>query len=60
MQKTCSKCQSSFVCKATDVKNCHCSSVTLEEKALKKLQATYQDCLCQDCLKSFQATNKIS
>jgi hypothetical protein len=59
MEKTCSKCNSTFVCNALDVKNCHCSSVQLEEKTLKELQATYQDCLCQDCLKAVHANQKL-
>ncbi|MBL4650682.1 MAG: cysteine-rich CWC family protein [Aureispira sp.] len=64
MQKTCSKCQRTFVCNATDIKNCHCSSVPLKEKTLKKLQTTYNDCLCQGCLKTLysseQSADKIS
>lgn len=63
MEKICSKCQKSFICNATDIKNCHCSNVQLDEKTLQKLQATYQDCLCQDCLKTFyvdqESTNKV-
>jgi hypothetical protein len=64
MKKTCSKCQGTFICNAADVKNCHCSSVPLKEKTLKKLQTTYADCLCQDCLNSFysnqESVDKIS
>lgn len=60
MQKTCSKCQNDFVCNALDIQNCPCSSILLEEKTLKKLQAAYSDCLCQDCLKAFHLSEQVA
>ncbi len=55
MEKTCAKCQNKFVCNATDIKNCHCSNVSLTPELIAKLQVNYQDCLCADCLKVLSA-----
>ncbi len=49
-QKYCPRCNTAFVCKAGDIVNCQCSSVTLSPEAVRFLTASYYDCLCKNCL----------
>ncbi len=47
-RKTCPSCGRSFTCSGTS--SCWCMGVRLSPEALRKLRATYADCLCEDCL----------
>lgn len=47
---TCQRCQSTFQCKADDIANCQCASVTISKKAKQYLKTTNYGCLCKNCL----------
>lgn len=58
VNKICPRCHGSFHC---DVKEgCWCENVTLGKDTLKKLRRDYIDCLCEKCLKTFEATKITS
>lgn len=48
--KECTACQQKFECKADDIQQCHCYSVTLNKTQLERLKLQFQDCLCNECL----------
>ena len=51
-RKTCSKCGTSFLCyRAT---NCWCQAIELSKKTQERLNQQYLDCLCSNCLKTYQ------
>ena len=47
--KTCESCGKAFVCHQG---GCWCDALKLAHPTLEALQMKYQDCLCEDCLKS--------
>jgi hypothetical protein len=53
--KNCSKCGKSFQCLHN--KDCWCMDYEISPENLKKLQKTYKDCLCPECLAGY-ATKK--
>lgn len=50
-QKTCPKCGKNFIC--THDEKCWCMALTLSPENLKRLKKEYNDCLCEDCLKTY-------
>ncbi|ANE49161.1 cysteine-rich CWC family protein [Flavisolibacter tropicus] len=54
--KKCSKCQTIFTC-SNPQPGCWCEGVRLTPETLEQLKASYEDCLCPACLKSFEQTN---
>jgi hypothetical protein len=46
----CLRCNSSFICKSTDISNCNCSKVTISKETKEHLKKTNYDCLCNMCL----------
>jgi hypothetical protein len=51
-EKRCSKCGAAFDCGG--LFGCWCRDVKLDEATLKSLRANYADCLCPNCLKTFE------
>lgn len=49
--KQCPRCGNPFSCCQGDISKCGCSTVTLNADALSYLRSTYNDCLCNTCLK---------
>lgn len=51
---SCPRCKQSFDCRAGDVLNCQCSSIslTIEEKSF--IEERYTGCLCINCLKGLK------
>jgi len=52
--KACARCKTVFECKVGNVENCQCQSVRLSDDVQKKIQGTYEDCLCAGCLKELK------
>ncbi|MFZ5940082.1 MAG: cysteine-rich CWC family protein [Bacteroidota bacterium] len=52
-EKICPRCQSSFVC--TGESDCWCESVQLHKKAMVEIMELYTDCLCEKCLRVYEA-----
>jgi hypothetical protein len=50
--KQCSKCQTPFECK-NDEGGCWCEGYTLTLDTLKDLKATFDNCLCPECLNEY-------
>lgn len=50
--KQCARCNGTFECQPTDIANCQCSSVQLNDAELRFLESTYDDCLCNGCLRA--------
>lgn len=50
MTKVCPRCNKTFDCQHS--KDCWCSKYVLSERAKNFLQSQYENCLCEDCLKS--------
>lgn len=48
--KTCPRCLQSFECKHSDIQNCQCRSVDLEQHQLSIIHKKYDGCLCANCL----------
>lgn len=53
MNKSCAKCQQTFVCRADNIHLCHCSNYTLTATTLQQVGKQYQDCLCAACLLAY-------
>jgi hypothetical protein len=56
MKKVCPKCGKEFECKHT--KECFCMKYILTKQELHLLKEKYDDCLCEECLKSI-CSNKV-
>jgi hypothetical protein len=52
-QKTCRRCGARFECRGKD---CWCHTIRLSAETLIRLEQTYSNCLCPDCLNNFAAT----
>jgi Cysteine-rich CWC len=50
--RLCEACERPFVCGAS-FKGCWCLSVELDAETRKELRASYDSCLCRECLESF-------
>lgn len=50
MIKKCPRCNKEFECKHSA--DCWCSKYTLTYKLIECLKNNYNDCLCEDCLRS--------
>ena len=50
IEKQCSKCKTSILCRADTITECSCSQLTLSKDTLDFLQNTSYDCLCNNCL----------
>ena len=53
MEKKCARCGAELLCYAGTGKGCWCEEYSLSRETLKYLQEQYEDCLCEECLKSF-------
>ncbi len=51
----CPKCEAIFVCLSTDIMNCQCNSIKINEKALKFIKEEFLGCLCKNCLEEIGA-----
>lgn len=49
MVKHCSRCKTPFNCQ-NEARGCWCEDVSLSPEVLRHLKATYDNCLCQQCL----------
>ncbi|WP_276131740.1 cysteine-rich CWC family protein [Polluticoccus soli] len=56
-EKRCSKCGKPFGCKA-DERGCWCENLTLSTETLVQLKAEYDNCLCPDCLATYQESSQ--
>jgi len=50
----CPRCQQIFVCKAGNIGNCQCSSISLNKDQTDYIRHRYTSCLCINCLKQLQ------
>ena len=48
----CSRCRIPFECKADDIENCQCQSISISPKTSQFLLTTQHQCLCAACLES--------
>jgi hypothetical protein len=48
--KHCPRCMAPFECKAGNIAECQCSSITFSEEEKTYISNTYSDCLCRKCL----------
>lgn len=51
----CPRCGQAFACQPNAITNCVCFSFTLPESVSRHLRATYDSCLCPDCLRELIA-----
>jgi Cysteine-rich CWC len=54
--KICSKCNVTFSCGSPEP-GCWCESIHLTHETLQLLKEKYDNCLCPECLKSFEQTD---
>jgi ribosomal protein L34E len=54
--KNCSKCGKAFECLHN--KDCWCMDYVISPENLQKIQETYADCLCSECLKGYATAIK--
>lgn len=52
--RVCPRCGQVFSCDVRE--GCWCEKLTLDQETLKVLRTNYLDCLCENCLKTFQVT----
>jgi len=55
---TCQRCQSTFQCKADDIANCQCATVSLSKETQLFLKTTNYACLCKNCLVEINLENR--
>lgn len=48
--KSCGRCNTPFECKAGNITECQCSSISLTPEESQFIAGKYADCLCRDCL----------
>ncbi len=46
----CPSCANPFICKANDIKNCFCTSLTIPDKILNYMRSKFKSCLCSNCI----------
>lgn len=49
--KTCERCNAEFTCNVSNISNCWCMDVQVNAAAKGMIAASYNDCLCEKCLK---------
>jgi hypothetical protein len=59
MEKSCSKCGVAFSCQ-NETRGCWCESIHLSKEVLAELKEDYDNCLCPQCLKAFEAIEIIT
>lgn len=47
----CPRCHTSFTCRAGDIANCECNTVTLTDAERAYIAERYSDCLCARCMR---------
>lgn len=57
-QKTCSRCLTSFECKAGSIEQCQCQTLVLSEAELDYIHDRYDDCLCAACLQALRQEHR--
>ncbi|TGL60903.1 cysteine-rich CWC family protein [Leptospira sarikeiensis] len=57
-QKKCTRCSKIFGC-GVDEGSCWCFEIKLDSIALNNIREMYTDCLCKDCLTTFE-TNVVN
>lgn len=50
----CENCKEEFSCEV-ELEKCWCFSVDLGDETRKRLRENFEQCLCRDCLKQFEA-----
>ena len=55
--KKCSKCETAFEC-CNETMGCWCEDLVIDIEILKKLKLEYDNCLCKECLKSYEIKQK--
>jgi hypothetical protein len=53
MQKTCSRCATTFGCQ-NETKGCWCEDLTLSSETLVHLRQSFDNCLCPTCLAAYE------
>ena len=53
-EKTCERCACSFECKAGNISDCQCQTVSITPEQRAWISTEFQDCLCVQCLKELQ------
>lgn len=51
INRNCPRCKAGFHC--DEQEGCWCEKLTLDQATLKFLRMNYIDCLCENCLKTF-------
>jgi hypothetical protein len=57
--KVCPACQVIFECRAGNIEQCQCRTVKLELAVQQRIEDTYTDCLCVDCLRKIRKEHFI-
>ena len=52
--KDCPRCKGNFECKPGNITECQCYGLTFSESEKEYIAATYDDCLCRNCLNSIK------
>ncbi|MBS1625979.1 MAG: cysteine-rich CWC family protein [Bacteroidetes bacterium] len=50
----CPRCHTTFTCRAGDIANCECNTVTLTDVERAYIAERYSDCLCARCIRALQ------
>ena len=58
MEKHCSKCGKNFNCQ-NETRGCWCEQLHLSADTLTHLKENYDNCLCPQCLKSFEQKTPV-
>jgi hypothetical protein len=58
MEKHCSKCGKDFSCQ-NEMRGCWCETIHLSAETLTNLKENYDNCLCPQCLKSFEQLSPV-
>jgi hypothetical protein len=59
-ERNCPRCGNTFVCKAGNISNCQCNTVSLSSETTSFLLGTSFDCLCKDCLSQLNLLVKVA
>ena len=57
---TCERCFNSFSCRAEDIINCECRTVTINPEVSNLLAENYKGCLCMECLSAIIEESEIN
>jgi len=57
-RQVCEACGNEFSCGAS-LRGCWCGEIALSGETRADLKSRYRDCLCRDCLNSFQKIREV-